>query len=428
MKKFVSSILASLIIFSGAAFASSDGGPFVNPLAVAATPLAYADATGTGDALLANYPYINALTDGLTIGLGASAANTLTNPTFSPTFAGVLQTSHTIVKGTGQPLVAGDIAGATAQLIVTYNLASTSWYLLNPSSVGTVQSVSVSTANGVSGSVATATTTPAITLTLGAITPTSINGVTTDSTTNKPVTAASLAGGTLPISGTTIGVNTSTPVAVLPTGSSAITPAALQVRSNSGTTDSSLFLRRNDDATGLDLWNSGNSGQSFIDQRFDAAGTLLNFRMRTSNVSMVITAVTINGAGLLTANYGLTSTAGTTTLGATVIGTHLVASSTSPSIASGFGTSPTITVSANTMAFQINVGSGGTATGGVITMPAATTGYACTANYNGSSAGLSTYAVATNTTTVTLTNETSATGIAAAWPASQVLNVQCTGF
>lgn len=39
---------------------------------------------------------------------------------------------------------------------------------------GTVSSVSVVTANGVSGSVANATTTPAITLTLGAITPTSV--------------------------------------------------------------------------------------------------------------------------------------------------------------------------------------------------------------------------------------------------------------
>lgn len=39
---------------------------------------------------------------------------------------------------------------------------------------GTVTSVSVTTANGVSGSVATSTTTPAITLTLGAITPTSV--------------------------------------------------------------------------------------------------------------------------------------------------------------------------------------------------------------------------------------------------------------
>ncbi len=43
---------------------------------------------------------------------------------------------------------------------------------------GSVTSVSVVTANGISGSVATATTTPAITLTLGAITPSTVNGIT----------------------------------------------------------------------------------------------------------------------------------------------------------------------------------------------------------------------------------------------------------
>ena len=43
-----------------------------------------------------------------------------------------------------------------------------------PAGSGTVTDVSVITANGVSGSVATSTTTPAITLTLGAITPTSV--------------------------------------------------------------------------------------------------------------------------------------------------------------------------------------------------------------------------------------------------------------
>ena len=42
---------------------------------------------------------------------------------------------------------------------------------------GTVTSVSVTTANGISGTVATATSTPAITLTLGAITPTTVNGL-----------------------------------------------------------------------------------------------------------------------------------------------------------------------------------------------------------------------------------------------------------
>lgn len=58
---------------------------------------------------------------------------------------------------------------------ITVGTTALTFTRLNPlGGSGTVTSVSVTTANGVSGSVATATTTPAITLTLGAITPTSI--------------------------------------------------------------------------------------------------------------------------------------------------------------------------------------------------------------------------------------------------------------
>lgn len=56
-------------------------------------------------------------------------------------------------------------------------------YVDIPSGTGTVQSVSVTTANGVSGSVLNPTTTPAITITLGAITPTSVNGLIISTTT-----------------------------------------------------------------------------------------------------------------------------------------------------------------------------------------------------------------------------------------------------
>lgn len=52
---------------------------------------------------------------------------------------------------------------------------------------GTVTSVSVVTANGVSGTVATATTTPAITLTLGAITPTTISATSLATTAAIPL-------------------------------------------------------------------------------------------------------------------------------------------------------------------------------------------------------------------------------------------------
>jgi len=58
--------------------------------------------------------------------------------------------------------------------VLSTNGSTTSWVAAG---VGSVTSVSVTTANGVSGSVATSTTTPAISLTLGAITPSSVNSV-----------------------------------------------------------------------------------------------------------------------------------------------------------------------------------------------------------------------------------------------------------
>lgn len=64
---------------------------------------------------------------------------------------------------------------------------------------GTVTSVSVTTANGVSGTVATATTTPAISLTLGDITPTSVStGGTPPSLTPGTGGVLALAEGTVP--------------------------------------------------------------------------------------------------------------------------------------------------------------------------------------------------------------------------------------
>jgi hypothetical protein len=68
---------------------------------------------------------------------------------------------------------------------LTTNGSVLSWGTI--SGTGTVTTVSVTTANGVSGVVANPTTTPAITLTLGAITPTSVTAV-------GPVTGSNLSG------------------------------------------------------------------------------------------------------------------------------------------------------------------------------------------------------------------------------------------
>jgi hypothetical protein len=71
---------------------------------------------------------------------------------------------------------------------------------------GTVTSVSVVTANGISGSVANPTTTPAITLTLGAITPTTVNSITLSGS-STPALAVT---GTSSISGANTGDQTIT--------------------------------------------------------------------------------------------------------------------------------------------------------------------------------------------------------------------------
>lgn len=98
---------------------------------------------------------------------------------------------------------------------------------------GTVTSVSVTTANGVSGSVATATTTPAITLTLGAITPSTVNALTLASQT----VGFTIAGGTtskmltVPLDASVSGTNTGDQTTI---SGNAGTATALQTSRNIG--------------------------------------------------------------------------------------------------------------------------------------------------------------------------------------------------
>ena len=86
-------------------------------------------------------------------------------------------TARRVVTGSGAPpstCAEGSVYGRLGTGLYYCSPANT-WTLIGGSGgSGTVTDVSVVTANGVSGSVATSTTTPAITLTLGAITPTSV--------------------------------------------------------------------------------------------------------------------------------------------------------------------------------------------------------------------------------------------------------------
>lgn len=90
-----------------------------------------------------------------------------------------------------------------------------------------------------------------------------------------------------------------------------------------------------------------------------------------------------------------------------------------PSISSGFGTSPSVASNNGATTFRVNVGTGGVATSGVVTMPAATTGWNC--QVTDFSNNTVTRETASTTTSVTVT-------AAAAWAASDTLIFNCAAY
>jgi hypothetical protein len=97
----------------------------------------------------------------------------------------------------------------------------------------------------------------------------------------------------------------------------------------------------------------------------------------------------------------------------------LLISPTAPTVSSGFGTSPSIVNSNGPEAFEVNVGTGGVATSGVLTMPTAANGWSCSAT--DMNTNIVTRETAFTTTSITLT-------AASAWTASDKLLMQCGAF
>lgn len=146
------------------------------------TPPTWSPATGGGGSVS------SVDVSGGTTGLTTSGGPITTSGTI--TLTGTLAIAN---GGTGQTSASAAInalvptqTGNSGKFLTT-NGSAVSW-----GSAGTVTSVSVTTANGVSGSVATSTTTPAITLTLGAITPTSISSARINPRTNSVTTGTTI--------------------------------------------------------------------------------------------------------------------------------------------------------------------------------------------------------------------------------------------
>lgn len=92
---------------------------------------------------------------------------------------------------------------------------------------------------------------------------------------------------------------------------------------------------------------------------------------------------------------------------------------TTPTISSGFGTSPSVTTSSNSNAFLVNVGTGGVATSGVIGVPNATNGWSCAVTDRTTNVGTRQTASTISSITVTA---------ASAWTASDILQFTCLAY
>lgn len=114
-----------------------------------------------------------------------------------------------------------------------------------------------------------------------------------------------------------------------------------------------------------------------------------------------------------------------------LLGADLAFSSAAPTISSGFGTGASVTAG-TAAAFRINVGTGGTATAGVIGLPTATNGWNCQVeDFTATTANASdrrTMQLSSTTATATVENQTISTGVVLAWSASDILAVSCTAF
>jgi len=215
---------------------------------------------------------------------------------------------------------------------------------------GTVTSVSVTTANGVSGSVATSTTTPAITLTLGAITPTSVNSVVVSGSATPTLAVT----GTSSISGSNTGDQTGgTPSITLGTANTA--------------GSSPNFLRRDDTILAFDA--TAPSTQAFGDAAAVGVATVAARRdhkhaMMSAPTSVTGNAGTVTGATFTktltvdTGNVRLSGDAGNTSYLSIGAGATSVSGSNTGdnTVATALTGTPSITVNTVTTTGNIELG------------------------------------------------------------------------
>jgi hypothetical protein len=166
-----------------------------------------------------------------------------------------------------------------------------------------------------------------------------------------------------------------------------------------------------------------------------AASSLAASTLASTSAVTLTDAATLYISGAPLAGTNTTITAGSAlyiaagdlklAAGQIVLGSSPFVSSVAPTISSGFGTAPSI-VNGTSASFSLNVGTGGTASSGVIGLPTATNGWNCTCNDITTTSTTVGFCKQTVSTTTSATIGNFSTGaISSPWNASDVLNVNC---
>jgi len=335
---------------------------------------AYVDAVGTANALIANYnPAVTTLFDGLLIFLGATFVNTSTVVTLQVNTFSPLP----IYKGTNQPLLLGDIGGPNHEMLLMYNAGTNNWTLLNP--VYGMANAAIAT---------------------GTFTGSYLDGVVVDYVTGNGRIS--------------VGTND-----VLTVYNSGVGNVQLAQFANTGLTTIGNITASNIATVGNGVISKGTFFGPYTD------GIVADYITGNGRISVgAADSVTIYNGGV-----GITQLAQFTGNGFALTG-NLLFSGNVPTVVSGFGTTPSITGNSS-ISFRVNVGTGGTATAGVIGFPLAANGWNSDISvFNPTLTNLqqTTICNASSNVSITLTNVWTANAVVVAWPASTVLMVQATAY
>jgi len=439
MRKLLFAVLAFFAVNAGAAIVGPIPNNLTNGTTIDAVPVManynwIMNQVNTNAAPIANPTFTGTVTGGAGGFVGALTGNVAGNAS-TCTAAGI--TNDTTTNATMYPVW---VTGNTGTLPVKTTSTKLTW---NPStgSLGATTFVGALTGNvtgNVSGSSGSTTG--------NAATATNFNNGTSSSS-GGTVTATTFSGA---LSGnastaTTAGTVTTaaqpaiTSVGALTGGSIGSGFGAINIGSNSltagaisgttgtfsgGGTDKVAILTST--AGAYATFQKGITDKGYIGLGLGGAGATTDSMVVRGVADVQIAA----GSSTIVSTFSSTGLAVTGTTSSTSFadsGGHLIISSTAPTIASGFGTSPSILAN-NTAAFRVTVGTAiSTTYSGTLTMPAAPNGWVCNVQ-NVSTPTISSRQVASSTTSVSISDFNSSTNALVQWLTGDVLLFQCTAF